>query len=109
MKKYKLSDMKGGWFVGAFEPTAYSTDFEVGIHVHTKGEFHQDHFHKLGTEINLVLDGSVSINDTVFNEGDIFILYPYELSIVEYLTDVRICVVRNKSIPSDKYEVDIIK
>lgn len=99
--------MKGGWFVGAFEPTAYNANFEVGIHTHSAGEYHQDHFHKLGTEINLVLDGSVKINDTVFVKDDIFILYPYELSIVEYLTDVRICVVRNKSIPSDKYEVDI--
>lgn len=107
MKKFNLKDMKGGWFVGAFNPTAYSTDFEVGIHEHVKGEHHQDHFHKLGTEINLVLDGSVMINDTVFNKDDIFILYPYEVSIVEYLTDVRICVVRNKSIPTDKYKVDI--
>ena len=107
MKKFNLKDMKGGWFVGAFNPTAYSTDFEVGIHEHVKGEFHQDHFHKLGTEINLVLDGSVMINGSVFNKDDIFILYPYEVSIVEYLTDVRICVVRNKSIPTDKYKVDI--
>ena len=99
--------MKGGWFVGAFNPTAYSSNFEVGIHEHTKGEHHQDHFHKLGTEINLVLDGSVSINDTVFNKDDIFILYPYELSCVEYLTDVRICVVRNISDTTDKYKVDI--
>ena len=107
MKKFNLKDMKGGWFVGAFDPTAYSSNFEVGIHSHTKGEFHQDHFHKLGTEINLVLDGSVSINGTVFNKDDIFILYPYELSCVEYLTDVRICVVRNISDTTDKYKVDI--
>ena len=107
MKKFNLKDMKGGWFVGAFTPTAYSTDFEVGIHTHSKGEHHQDHFHKLGTEINLVLDGSVSINGSVFNKDDIFILYPYELSCVEYLTDVRICVVRNISDTTDKYKVDI--
>ena len=52
MKKFKLDDMKGGWFVGNFEPTAYKANFEVGIHRHKKGEFHQDHFHKKGIEIN---------------------------------------------------------
>ena len=32
MKSYKLSDMKGGWIVGGFEPTVYSTtDCEVAI------------------------------------------------------------------------------
>ena len=109
MKQYSLNDMKGGWFVGSFLPTAFDAPFEVGIHTHTKGEHHQDHFHKLGTEINLVLDGSVMINGTVFKRDDIFILYPYEVSIVEYLTDVRICVVRDISDTEDKYSVDIIK
>ena len=37
MKKYKLDDMKGGWFVGNFEPSVMKADFEVGIHRHKKG------------------------------------------------------------------------
>ena len=37
MKKFKLDDMKGGWFVGNFEPTAFKANFEVGIHRHKKG------------------------------------------------------------------------
>ena len=71
------------------------------------GQRNQSTSRELGTEINLVLDGSVSINGSVFNKDDIFILYPYELSCVEYLTDVRICVVRNISDTTDKYKVDI--
>ena len=31
MKKFKLDDMKGGWFVGNFE-SVFKADFEVGIH-----------------------------------------------------------------------------
>ena len=35
MKKFKLDDMKGGWFVGNFESSP-KADFEVGIHRHKK-------------------------------------------------------------------------
>jgi|TARA_B110000305_G_scaffold237867_1_gene302082 hypothetical protein len=107
MDIHSLNDMKGGWFVGRFLPSAYSADFEVGIHRHSAGEYHQDHFHKRGTEINCVLHGRIKINGTEFGPNDIFTLHPYEVSIVEYLTDVELVVVRNLSDTEDKYSVDI--
>tara|TARA_B100000989_G_scaffold290181_1_gene262978 strand:+ start:1339 stop:1668 length:330 start_codon:yes stop_codon:yes gene_type:complete len=109
MKKFKLDDMKGGWFVGNFEPSVMKANFEVGIHRHKKGEFHQDHFHKKGIEVNVMRKGKLKLNDEVFEPGDIFILYPYEVSQVEYLTDVELTVVRNISDPDDKYMFDIKK
>lgn len=109
MKTAKLNDMWGGWFVGNFEPTAFPANFEVGIHRHKKGEFHQDHFHKIGTEINCMIKGRIKINGTEFGPGDIFILYPYEVSQVEYLTDVELVVVRDISDPNDKYKFDIVE
>ena len=71
MKKFKLDDMKGGWFVGNFEPSVMKADFEVGIHRHKKGEFHQDHFHKKGTEINVIPESDAPIipNATTY-QGD---------------------------------------
>ena len=45
----------------------------------------------------------------MFCPNDIFILYPYEISQVEYLTDVEIVVVRDLSDPTDKYKFDIIE
>ena len=45
MKKFKLDDMKGGWFVGNFEPSVMKADFEVGI-PDTKRESSSDHFQK---------------------------------------------------------------
>ena len=37
MQVLRIEDMKGGWFVGDFEPTAYKTkDFEVSYKVHQK-------------------------------------------------------------------------
>ena len=38
MKIYKLSEMTGGWFVGNFTPTAFTTDnAEVSFKIHPKG------------------------------------------------------------------------
>ena len=53
--------------------------------------------------------GKIKINGEIFVPGDIFILYPYEVSQVEYLTDVELTVVRNISDPNDKFMFDIKK
>jgi hypothetical protein len=107
MKIAHIENFTKGWFVGNFEPSLLKSNFEVGLHTHAAGEFHQDHFHKLGTEINLVVEGQLVINGKTFNPGDIFILEPYEISQCSYLTDVKLVVVRNISDPTDKYEVEV--
>ena len=107
MKKFKLDDMKGGWFVGDFEPTAFKANFEVGIHRHKKGEFHQDHFHKKGTEINCMRKGKVICNGKHLKANDIFVIEPYEVSIVEFLTDIKVIVVKDICDTDDKYSFDI--
>ena len=108
MKKAHIDDFFKGWFVGNFEPSLLKANFEVGFHQHVAGEHHQDHFHKLGTEINLMVEGRIKINDQEFGPGDIFVLEPFELSQCEYLTDVKLVVVRNISDPNDKFEVKLI-
>jgi hypothetical protein len=108
MKKEHIDNFIKGWFIGNFEPSLLKDNFEVGLHQHKAGEFHQDHFHKLGIEINLMIEGSLRINGQVMSPGDIFVLEPYEISQVEYLTDVKLVVVRNISEPDDKFEFEII-
>jgi len=108
MKKAHIDNFIKGWFVGNFEPSLLKENFEVGFHQHKAGDFHQDHFHKHSTEINLVVEGKVKINGEVFRAGDIFVLEPYEISQCEYLTDVKLVVVRNLSDPNDKFEVQIV-
>ena len=66
MKKYKLDDMKGGWFVGNFEPSVMKADFEVGIPDTKKGEFKRDHVYKKGTEINVMRKGKLKLNGEIF-------------------------------------------
>lgn len=108
MKIAHIDDFFKGWFVGNFEPSLLKANFEVGFHQHTAGEFHGDHFHKKGTEINLVVEGTIKINDKTFGPGEIFVLEPFEVSQCEYLTDVKLVVVRNISDPNDKFEFNII-
>jgi mannose-6-phosphate isomerase class I len=57
----RIEDMKGGWFIGNFEPSAWKTDaFEVAVHDYKKGEEKEPQYHKLGTEIILLLEGNIS-------------------------------------------------
>ncbi len=102
----KGKDMKGGWFVGDFEPTAYKTkDFEVSYKTHPKGEIWDNHYHKIATEINYLIRGKMKLSGTTLEEGDIFILHPGEIAIPEFLTDCELVVVKTPSVKGDKYIV----
>mgnify|MGYP005635310197 CR=1 FL=1 len=64
----KMKDMKGGWFIGNFEPTAFKTEeFEVCYKHHTKGEQWETHYHKEGTEINYLVEGKMTIQNKKLN------------------------------------------
>jgi len=112
MKVDKLKNMKSGWFVGNFHPSAYRTkDFEVCFRIHPKGEVWEHHFHKHITEINLLTKGTMMLQGVKLTEGDIFTLYPYEVADPEFLEDCHILCIKTPSIPSDKtiikYEKDL--
>lgn len=101
----KMSDMVRGWFIGDFVPCAYSTkDFEVGIHHHTKGQVCKEHYHKISTEINVLLKGKMSMNGIHINEGDIFIIEPNESTVPEFYEDCIVICVKTPSAIGDKYE-----
>jgi quercetin dioxygenase-like cupin family protein len=107
MKINRIEDMIGGWFVGNFEPTAYQTpNFEVGYKFHTKGEVWDNHYHKVATEINYLVRGEMIISGTHLKEGDIFTIYPEEVSIPEFLTDCEVIVVKTPSVKGDKYIIE---
>ncbi len=107
MKLFKHSDMLRGWFVGAFEPTAYYTkDFEVGFRTHKPSDPPDLHFHTQVTEINLITSGRMRIQDTELTAGDIFILYPWEITNPEFLEDTSIICVKTPSM-NDKQSLSI--
>lgn len=103
----KLNDMVKGWFIGNFEPTAYKTeDFEVSYKLHPKGEIWEHHYHKIATEINLLIRGEMILQGKRLVSGDIFVLKPMEIADPEFLEDCEIVCVKTKSVIGDKYEID---
>jgi quercetin dioxygenase-like cupin family protein len=62
MKVFRAIEWKGGWFAGDFEPAAYRTkDFEVCLKTHPKGEKWPAHYHKVATEINYLVRGTMTL------------------------------------------------
>jgi len=105
MRIAKFNDMTNGWFVGGFIPTAYNTsDFEVGYLTHKKDSKWPAHYHKEATEINLLVKGKMTVNGKTLNKGDIFVIYPDEVSSPKFIEDCEIVCVKIPSVPGDKYE-----
>lgn len=97
--------MKNGWFVGNFEPSAFKADFEVCYKQHKKGEKWDTHYHKKGTEINLLIKGKMKINDIIISKGQIFVIEPYYISKPTFLEDCELIVVKSISDKNDKYKI----
>ena len=98
MRVDRIEDMKGGWFVGNFEPTAYKTnEFEVSYKVHPKGEKWDFHYHTEVTEINYLVKGTMTLQGQMVMSGDIFTLEAYEIANAEFLTDCEIVCVKTPS------------
>lgn len=106
MEISRLEDYKDGWFLGNFEPSTFKTDkFEVCYKHHKKGEPWETHYHKIGTEINLLVEGKMSIQGKYLKSGDIFIIYPWEVADPVFLEDCTVLIVKTPSIPGDKFAI----
>ncbi|MBU8921000.1 MAG: hypothetical protein KOO63_04065 [Bacteroidales bacterium] len=113
MKTYHMGDMKNGWFVGDFAPTAFRTsEAEVCFATHKAGENPQAHFHKEAPEITAVISGLIVMynytthNIHMFGPGDIFVVEPNEIVEPIILRDTQVIVVKVPSLPKDKYYYD---
>ena len=105
MKQARLSDMIKGWFVGDFEPSlARSTACEVAVKHHMAGDYEELHYHRIGTEITLVVLGRVKIMGKILEAGDIVLLEPGEATDFSALTDAVCAVVKLPSLSNDKYK-----
>lgn len=101
-----MKDMKGGWFVGDFEPSSHKTrDFEVCYKVHNKGDIWPIHYHKVAYEINYLIRGKMIVSGKELLAGQIFVFEPGEVADPKFLTDCELIVVKTPSIVGDKYEV----
>lgn len=104
MKKYQLSDMTKGWFVGDFSPTIIKTqEVEVGVKQYRKNEYEETHHHKIATEITVIISGKVRMKGELYGAGDIIVIEPGEATDFEVLEDVTTVVVKYPGAQNDKY------
>lgn len=106
VERSNINLMRGGWFVGDFEPSlSKSKDFEVGYRCYKKGEQHDTHYHTIAKEINCVARGSVEVCGEIYKEGDIFIVHPFKVIKPNFIEDTSIICVKIPSVPNDKYVI----
>ena len=104
MKVAKLEDMVKGWFVGNFEPTLIKTNnVEVAVKEYKKGDYEEKHYHKIATEITVIISGRVKMNDVEYSKGDIIVIEPNEATDFEALEDTVNAVVKFPGASNDKY------
>lgn len=107
MNHSRLDDMIKGWFVGSFEPTALKTDAcEVAVKRYKAGDYESPHYHRIATEITVVLEGKVRMSGNEWGAGDIIVLPPGEITDFEALTDAVNVVVKTPGAPNDKFSAD---
>jgi anti-sigma factor ChrR (cupin superfamily) len=105
MQVFELTDFKGGWFIGDFVPTLFpKTDFEVAIKYYKAGESEKLHYHKIATEVTVIVDGMASMNGKLYRKGNVIVIEKEEATDFVPLVDTITCVIKMPSVKGDKYE-----
>jgi hypothetical protein len=105
MKVFNLNDMIKGWFIGNFEPSILKTnDVEVAVKKYNKGDYEDSHYHKVATEVTVIISGKVRMNGKVFGSGDIVVMEPHQSTDFECMEDNTVnVVVKIPGANNDKY------
>lgn len=105
MRAEHLDSMVKGWFVGNFEPTLYRTnECEVAVKRYKQGDYEERHYHKIATEITVIVQGKVKMFNQEFAEGDIIVAEPGDVTDFTALVDSMNVVVKIPGANNDKYE-----
>lgn len=98
-----IVNFKGGWLVGNFLPSIYtSEDVEVGVKFFNAGDKEPSHKQIIATEITVVNEGKVRIANQCLSPGDILIIEPGQYADFEALTKGSLTCIKFPSLPSDK-------
>jgi len=104
VKKDNIKSMKNGWFIGNFNPSVLKTnEVEVALKEYEQGDYEDAHFHKIATEITLIVEGEVEMFNERYKKGDILTIYPDEITDFKALTKVKTFVVKLPGANEDKY------
>jgi hypothetical protein len=104
MKLEKLNHMTRGWVAGDFEPAVLRTKAaEFAVQHYPAGAAEAWHYHKVATEITVIVLGEAEMNGRRLCAGDIVMLEPGEGADFRCLTDVTTAVLKLPSVIGDKY------
>lgn len=107
MYSARLNEMTKGWFVGNFEPSLCKTnDVEVAVKTYKKGDSEVEHYHKIATEITVVISGTVEMFKQIWQAGDIVVVEPGDATAFRALEDSVNVVVKIPGANNDKYLVE---
>lgn len=103
---WNVYEFTRGWFLGNFSPSILDTsDFEIGILSHTKGETWPFHYHQEADEYNVLLQGKMLLNNHLLESNTQFVLYKNEIACPFFLEDCRVLCIKSPSRPKDKHIV----
>lgn len=104
MRTYRLDRMVGGWFVGDFVPSVLRTSaVEVAVKRYRAGDSERAHYHRVATELTVVVSGRIRMFGRQFDEGDIVLVEPGEVTDFHAMTDAVTVVVKHPGALNDKY------
>lgn len=104
MRKAHLDHMVKGWFVGDFNPTCLATQAaEVAVKHYNAGDYDAWHFHKIATEVTVIIKGLVEMNGQRHTTGDILVIEPGEGTDFRVLEPTTTVVVKIPGATNDKY------
>ena len=105
LQRYLLDSFTKGWFVGNFNPTILPSDaVEVAVKHYKAGEAEAAHYHKIATELTLIVSGRVRMSGEEVGAGEIIKIEPGQSTDFIPLTDVTTVVVKMPCVKGDKYE-----
>jgi mannose-6-phosphate isomerase-like protein (cupin superfamily) len=104
LQRYNLDHFTKGWFVGNFSPTLIATDaVEVAVKHYRAGEAETAHYHKVATELTLIVSGRVRMSGEEVGPGEIIKIEPGQATDFVPLTDTTTVVVKLPCVNGDKY------
>ncbi|EAL7864938.1 hypothetical protein MWJ18_001571 [Campylobacter lari] len=108
MEIFNLQSMIRGWFVGNFNPSVIKTNLiEVGIKRYKKDDYEDKHYHKIATEITVIVEGKVQMSGKMYTKNDIIVIHPKESTDFKALEDTTTVVVKIPGVNDDKYMGEI--
>jgi len=75
----------------------------VAVKEYKKGDFEDRHYHKIATEITVIISGRVRMNGIEYSKGNIIVIEPKESTDFEALEDSVNAVVKYPGASNDKY------